>query len=432
MAEIITPQERRFLSSKRVLLSSPGMALDNTYYSVLNTTVEASEVVYNLGRFSSDLTSGLFGSQSQVVIPNSSILGNIYLHVELGTIAVPAVPVNNTLPRGWLYSAIDSISFLFGSSNISQLEMDGDTVLQTIMMEAETAEKRSLIFRAGGEEQLLPVNTISADVILPFPWSAASGLFMKKGVDTNVLNNPITIQIRFKPANEIYANTTAIPNGFNQATIITRQGNFTNKDDSLRRELMSNPELHLGFPFIHKQSFPTPIVLSDANGHIIVNLLSFINADLLGISFGVIRTTDRSGGGVGNSKNVFNYQRVQNVVLRFNGQTMFNTRGRLAELENSIDSSIGGAFYENSLIAPGAVAPFSSTPINTFMTYMNFAMKKTITFQNEYQNTWRISNNTLVLEMDMPLPNEQYEIHCTYYYNGIAQFARGVTRIFFD
>src|ERR1700679_1604520 len=142
-----------YLSTKRSLLSNPGIKMDDIYYGPFNTTVEMSEVTYNLGRLTIGLSQLNFGSQSQLIIPNNSLLSTCYLHLEL-----PAIIANQTICRGWGYAAINNINFLFGSSNVSQIQLSGQSLFQTIMMEAETAEKRSELFRGWGYAAINNIN----------------------------------------------------------------------------------------------------------------------------------------------------------------------------------------------------------------------------------------------------------------------------------
>lgn len=424
--------ELAYLSQKRVLLSNPGTKMDNIYYSSANTTVELAEATYNNGRLFISLNQHNFGSQSQVVIPNSSLLNEVYLHLQLEKI----VP-NQTLTRGWGYKIIDSISYLFGSSNVSQISINGDSLFQTIMMESETSEKRSEMFRLGGQEILnqgaVDITTgLDAYVLLPLPFSSANGLFSKLPFDTNLLSNPITIQIQFGQASKIIGGSGASTvSQFTKAAIYVRQGELYNKDQSLKFQLMKNPSIMYSYPFIHHQSY-TPQGFTgsvDPNSRVSVPLLSFINADLLAISVGIIKDSDLSPTG-GNTPNLFNYQEMSNVRLTFNGLIMYESPAKLWKLYN-MKSQIGSSYLFNSIVQPGATAPFNSVPVDTYILIFDFSRIRSLSYQNEYQNVWRISNNTLTLEFNTP-DTSTYHLYATYHYNGVCEVQGGQTRIYFD
>lgn len=456
-------RDLEYLSSKRTHLASPGIKLDSNYYSVMNSTVAAVETTYNTGRLTVSLTNSSFGSQAQVIIPNSSFLGNTYLHLELPNLpdtSILPIPVGNpnsgwlTLSRGWGYSAIQSISYLFGSSNVSQLTLQGNSMWQQIAMQCETAEKRSEFFRLGGEEVLVPLSrldtdplsitygeqiydksaTLSADLLLPLPWSSAAGLYSKLPFDTNMLNSPITVQIQFNQPFSIYGGSGVPPLGFGQARMIFRQGNLQNKDQSLRRIMDQKPELSMMYPFIHTQSYqPTQFYGSaDISNPISIPLLGFINADLLSITVGIVRTSLLTPAGNGSPCTML-YDNLKNVQLIFNGLVMYNAPGSSWKLYN-MNSDIGASYFHNSLIKPhSGSGPFDSSPVDSYILTIDFSRIRSLMFEGHFQNVWRIANNVLTLQFNTEGNGDvKYQLFATYAYNGIAQIQHGQTSIYFD
>jgi hypothetical protein len=138
----------KLLTRKSVHLSSPGnVTAHNLYYDSTSCNVVLAENVQNFGRYSQTLTSLNFGSTAQVTIPNCSFLSGLYLYFQLG-----AIPANTFVPRGWGLNAIDNISFILGSSNVSQVNINSSTHAQMYLATAETAEKRNLLLRLAGDE----------------------------------------------------------------------------------------------------------------------------------------------------------------------------------------------------------------------------------------------------------------------------------------
>lgn len=446
-----------YLAAKRTNLNAPGVKLSNNYYSLMNASVETIETTYNTGRLTISLTSKDFGGQSQVVIPNSSFLGEVYLHLELPNLGFSrrggTYVEGSTLSRGWAYAAISSINFLFGSSNVSQISMNGQSLLQTVMMSADTAEKRSELFRLGGQEMLKPIMfvdpvdglskpnpmaTITADILLPFPWSSSAGYHSKLPFDTNTLANPITIQIQFNPSTAIYggANRDAWASSFLAATAIFRQGDLTNKDQSLRRTLENNKDLSMFYPFIHKQSYTPTMFLgsTDQNSPVSIPLLGFINADLVSIMIGVVRVGLLTGTANG-SPNIFQYDQLSNVNLQFNGLSMLNSPGQAWKLYQCAAGSVGASYFQNSLIKPHVPTDpkRDSSPQDTYILTIDFSRLRSMTFEGQFQNVWRIANNTLTLSFNTESGTDtQYQMYATYCYNGIAQINSGTTSIYFD
>lgn len=422
----MSDQDLLYLSQKRVLLANPGTKLDNIYYNKMNTIVEMSEVTYNHGRLSIALSTRSFGSQSQVIIPNNNLLSDTYLHLELADLVA-----DQTICRAWGYAMINNITYLFGSSNVSQQQIRGDTLLHTIMGQCNNSEKRNELFRLAGQEKLAPDgNIMTADLLLPLPWSSASGEHDKKPFDTNLLNNPITVTVTFNRAEAVYGGNGVRPSQFNIATMYFKQGELRNKDQSLRVAAMKSPNLKYGYPFIHHQSYsPAKFTGVISGGQISIPLLSFINADLLGITIGCVRDS-RKNPTANNSPSPFAYDVLKNIRLQFNGQNMYDAPGEMFKLIN-MSSQTGSSFYHNSIIQSGAVAPFNSDPVDSYLLYIDFSRVRALSYDGQYQNVWRIGNNTLTLEFNTET-TEQYTMFASYNYNGIAEVQRGETRIFFD
>lgn len=416
-----------YLANKRTALSNPGTKMDDIYYSQLNSTVELAEATYNLGRFTTSLSQLTFGSTSQVIIPNSSLLQGVYLYLQ-----APPVAANQTLPLGWGYSMIQSVSYLFGSSNVSQIDLPQQSLFQTLMMEAETEEKRSELLRLGGEQYTAPTAfSPEAYVFIPLPFSSICGIKNKLPFDTSLLDNPIILQISLSRSNQIYGGSGVQPNGLLRAICILRQGDLSNKDQSLRPVLNSNPSLMYSYPFLHRQSF-TPTIF---NGSTIIGqpvnipLLSFINADLVGISIGVVPTNKLVNPG-STCPNPFAYDRLSNIQLTFNGLIMFNSPGELYRISNMLSEPGSGSFHQ-SVITDSAIAPFATTAYDAYVLFIDFSRIRAACFDGHYQNVWRIGNNTLTISFNTST-TAQYQLFAIYHYNGVAEIQNGQTRIYFD
>ncbi len=420
----MAPAAANYLVTKPALLNSPGIKLHDVYYSSVNSTVEAAEVTYNTGRLVLTLGSLSFGSSNQAIIPNSSLLGGVFLHLGLNLNS----QANVTLPRGWGYAAIQSINYQLGSSNANQQQMTGQSLFHIIDQQASSDDKMSEIFRLGGQEYLTPQGNVFADVFLPFPWSTMCGKDQKLPFDTAMLNSPIYITVVFNPAAQFIGGSGVKPTQFTDARIICRQGDFYNKDMSLGPLIKRNSQLIYGYPFIHHQSNQSTVIQGTAGVPVSFTLTSILNADLVGLTFGVLLQSDLNPTG-GNSPNPFNYQNVQDITLTYNGQTVYFTPGNMDKLISTymIDSA---AFFHNSLIAPGAVAPFSSSPIDTYVRHIDFSRTRDACFGKDFANVWRIGNNVLNLQFT-PVASGNFITYLTYHYNGIADIQNGESRIMY-
>lgn len=418
-----------FLRSKRALLANPGIRLDDVYYSAMNTTVELAEVTYNFGRFNQSLSNSQFGGQSQIIIPNSSLVSTVYLYLQ-----APALVANQTLPRGWGYAALASINFLLGSSNVSLVQLSGQNVLQVLLAQCDTDSKRSDLIRYGGEETFGPTAFFpECCLVLPFPWSSINGEYAKKPYDSRMLENPITLQIAFNQSDRIYGGSGVRPVGFTQARVMVKQGDFAQPSQSLSTALKMRPDMHYCYPFTYQQVGQVANFVASAGAPVSVNLLGFINGDLVGITVSVSLQSDLTPTG-GNTPNPFNYLPLQDVQLAFNGQIMYFAPGVVSYKLFATDGELTSGKFSGSIVAPGAVAPFTSTPVDSYLLYIDFSRCRSASYEDHYPNVWRIGTNTLVLtfilpSLALPVP---CVMNATYYYNGCFLTQNGVSRAYFD
>jgi hypothetical protein len=435
-------EQNEILTNKKVLLASPGYKLNDAYYSNADSVVEMAETTYSTGRFSYSLQSSTFGSSSSIIIPNSSLIGEIYLHAEL-----PIIPFNSNLKlnRGWLLDSINSISFLFGSSNVPQLTFSGQSLFQILMAECETAEKRNAVLEYAGQSAAatnsvtppaLPTLYVKnwADLVLSLPFSSMCGLCSKKPFDSNILSNNIIVQINWNQASAIYSGIgpeliNTPPAGFTDCKALLRQGDFSNKAESLRNALQLNPGKSLNYPFIHHQSY-TPSFFNGAPasttpGGVTLSLQGLINADLVAMTFGVVKTANLIEG---RSKH---YEDITNIKLLYNGMVICDMPKYMYKLVNMGGGGIGDLSY--NVVFPPGVTPGPNPP-QRHVVLINFSRLKSLSFNNHFANTARYPNSTFQLSFNTEegTAGEQYVCFVTYHYNGICMVENGQANLHFD
>jgi hypothetical protein len=434
-------EQDEILTNKKVLLASPGYKLNDAYYSNADSVVEMAETTYSTGRFSYSLQSSTFGSSSSIIIPNSSLIGEIYLHAELPTIPLGS---NLKLNRGWLLDSINSISFLFGSSNVPQLTFSGQSLFQILMAECETAEKRNAVLDYAGQAAAATTNPLPparpaytknwADLVLSLPFSSMCGLCSKKPFDSNILSNNIIVQINWNQASSIYSGIgpeliNTPPAGYIDCKALLRQGDFSNKAESLRNALQLNPGKSLNYPFIHHQSY-TPSFFNGAPASVggvgvTLSLQGLINADLVAMTFGVVNTKNLLGG---QSKY---YEDITNIKLLYNGMVICDMPKYMYKLVNMGGGGIGDLSY--NIVAPPDT-PTPPLPAQRNVVLINFSRLKSLSFNNHFANTARYPNSTFQLSFNTEegTQSEQYVCFVTYHYNGICMVENGQANLHFD
>lgn len=446
----------KYLSNKRTLLSVPGTLKTDAYFTEADSTVHLTELTSNLGRYVSSLSSNQFGSTAQVIIPNNDILGETYLHLQLpvnigvagagGATAWAACP-------GWGWASIKQVSYLWGASNVAQISLSGKSLWAISLAQCDTAEKRSQLCYLGGSPSPSPVDvdgtseSIDRDCYIPLalPWSVMchSG---KIGYDTSLLNSPITIQIQFAPREEFLAwafgisatDFATIPSSFGVSEIVVRQQMFSDRSQSLKYDMMNDPTAVYNYPFKHYQSFQKDFSAT-ATQSTTVQLTNFINADLIGMVVYVVRKDRLRGGGftVGSPYpfNPLNISLPSDLKLLFNGQVLYNSPGKLYLLQNCAGLSGSGSYSaplaKSTGFAGGLINSLTYLPIVRDMIFIDFSRKHSLCFEHEYENTFRIAQQTLDLALTMAESGD-YTLFATYIYNGVNSTQQGSSNIYFD
>jgi hypothetical protein len=435
MSNDTIPPEIVFLSNKKNLSANQGIKYDDLYYSNMNSTVQLVESVTTTNKFKQSLQSLQFGSSSMVTFQNSSFLGRTMLHLEL-----PPLEPNLCLPKGWGWRAIQSIEFQFGSSSVNNVTISGITMFHMLLAQCTNSEAASELLRLGGEETLTPLpfdpevpdsNRPSADIVLILPWSNVhGGQYAKLPFDTSLLSQPITVTIQFRNSNEIYGGSGLKPNSLHSATIMSKLTDLTNKTLGLKYSLMRNPDLSLVYPFMHYTLFSSAPFQGRKSGQPCrINLQGFLNADLFGFVISVHKSGDLVNTN-GNVINPFNSDAIRDITVQYNGETIYYSQKYGYRLLNC-ESNTGASYVHNSVIAPGTGQPFISSPVDTYLLYVDFSRLRSAAFNNHFANTSRLPAQVLDISF-FTSSTDEYKLYCTYIYPAIAEIGQaGVSDIYY-
>lgn len=416
----------KYLQMKPPQLNSAGYKVDDQYYSVENSTVDDAECTYNVGKYKQAI-SGNFGTSGSFIIPNSSFAGNVYLTLRLDLTG----RTNLSLPRGWGYAAIASVQYQMGSSNANQVQINGQSVFHTVMQQCCTVSARSTRLRLAGEEvNDGPYGVIEATMLIPLPWSTASG-DGKLPLDTEMMSSQIFINVALNNVESFIGGNGAKPNAFSRAELTLRQGELTYKDVSLA-PLSKNMGLTYAYPFSNTQSYVYSATSgATADNTINVALTGLTNGDLTCMVLSVMKTALLTSS-AGSSVSPFAPDRIRDVNIAFGGNIILGAPGeswRCFQMDSKYDAS----FYQNSILDPtGTTAPFLSSPFDSEPIVVIFSRRPTI--QNDYHvpNVKSYPNNTLTMSFLPPVGTPaatQYTVFATYYYTAALDFSHGSTTL---
>lgn len=433
--EVYQREYDELISNKRPNLSAPGTRTTDLYYSYVNSSVEVLESTCDWS-MKIALTSPIFGQNNQVNLPMSAFVGQVILHLRL-----PNVVADQTICRGWGLRMIKNIRFQFGSSASTPIYLTQQAVWHFLMAQADTEEKRSELFKLCGEEVLAPIIPLvggstpylEAFIPLPVPFSTICEKLM---FDTTLLGQPITIFIEFEGnPRAIYGGSATPPTSFQIAELLIRQQRLSDQSKSLRTILDANPDKMYSYPFIMAIGYETASIFQGVresdNGQAVVQFNQFQNSDLLGIVFCVQAVTDLSPAG-NNSPNPFHLDRITNIVVTYNGQSIAQLPGESYRAIASYMGKQGASYYKGSVILPGTVQPFDSDPVDEYLVFLDFALLRAACFPDHMDNTWRIPpGNVLQVAFNTTLGSAvSYRCFYTCFYNAIVTVQDGVSNIY--
>jgi hypothetical protein len=300
--------------------------------------------------------------------------------------------------------------------------------MHILMSECETAEKCSEMLRLAGEAVSSPQAVpITADILLPMPWSSANTQCHKLGFDTSLLLAPIQVKVTFNNAEFFMGGSGTKPSAFSNASIFLRQGDLSDQSNSLRSIMMSEPNLYQAYPFIMTQSYTSPQFGGNPNSASSVQLLAFQNADLLGVVFSVVKVSDLASNGQTVPKPL-NYTPIREVDVKFNGNSVYKVPGTAYRLTNMLQK-FGGGFLDVVSYSGTNNQDFAPISAKAYPILIDFSRIRASTFCSEYQNVWRIGNNSMTVNFKTP-DNDVYVLYATYFYNAINEVQSSTSNVY--
>lgn len=419
-----------YVSDRVPDLDAVGTQKNTLYYG--SDDVKVSEVQYDTlqGKFRQTLSSLQFGGISEINIPNSDSVSSCYLYMKL-----PNLLANQTLCDYWGYGIIKNVSYTIGGSNISIIDLPGESIFQRTLLSCESKEKRSKLREIGGTALSGANTTPEAIVQIPLPWSTIRSCKEKLSYDASLLSTNILIQITFNEASAIYgsgAAGTVFPSALLAGDVYIKQDVLTNKRDSMKLTLMKNPNLLINYPMVHSTRGSTRNLVGDITANTFtIDLNSFLESDLLGISFHTVLASDEAGAPTaGSVSNKFKTLRLRDIVLKYNGQILHNLTYHLHDLM-LLGMDIGDPDYNvASIDAGGVIGPQTTGHIY----YLPMTRFKSVVFEGMYHNTSRFANQTFQLEFTMDTDftaSTPFNFYSTYYYNAVVSTSNGMSNIQF-
>ena len=140
------------------------------------------------------------------------------------------------------------------------------------------------------------------------------------------------------------------------------------------------------------------------------------------------KTAQQSSQG-GESVSPFAADRIKDLEIKLNGQTIYFAPNESYKLINMI-GEVGAGYFHNSIIGAGTVAPFTSLPVDTYFIMVDLSLLRPAFIGNHLQNTLRLAQQTLTADF-YTSTDDFYQLHATYVYGTsiVQTLSSGETRI---
>lgn len=491
------------LTNKAPLLNTPGSDLgDPLYYGKYNSTVSAAEAQFYFGKDRIDFQgSKSLTSQQNVYIPNRYFAGNVFLNLQLQgdqlkwlSSGLNALEPFFILEQGWGFSVIQTLTYYLGASSVANVSISGESNLAMALAACETNRKRQAILNGAGlflfsrpttssspnglinfanicppaqNQYLFRSNTniitdvdvgdywdntpspalLHALVPLRMPWASTCRLQGRLPFDTNLLNQPINVQIQFRrppvrtkdaffQTNNAFTTITSFAQDMN---LQYEQVELIDKSLSLRDELLAQPDYNVGLPFQFTQSmsFPARHTLNLGLSNNPVNITSMLNADLTTIYLALKEPTNEQQYG-----NNSDFVELNNLTLSLNGQQF-----SVFEVSNyypvSAIRAIDDATVDNHTVMfrdAGSNADSDAFSDGAYIYKqigiyeINMSLLRAIMNESHLVNTPRFTNQTFQVRFTIPKSiasraffyedddaEVAYQLYTTYCYNSVFQ-----------
>jgi hypothetical protein len=399
------------------------MKSSQVYYTNYNTVQAAEDIVYTQ-QYKQAWPSLAFGSQG-IVLNVSQFDLSREIRVRL---VLPPIPANVSLPKGWGMSLISQVRYRFGGS--VEMFLDGPQMIMELLAESETAQKRSELLSAAGEEVSNGSGgqPVEANLFIPVPvMSRIRALSMPKPLDNSLLNQGYQIILFCNSPSVCMGGSAkaawlAANNAYLSAEWLVSTARFSDPMvESIKMDLIKNPSLEYNLPFIYPQCVQYSFTGAVSPNRATITLNSFLNAELLAIRTICVADSDLNGDGtVGGVVNyIYNTEPGTNHQLLLNGQVLFDYPGQSSRLVQTM-GSLDSAFMPTNVFTPltQTASPFVSLPVKSYWTTYCFSSCDPKWWNGSTRLTGLrdIQNSTFQLSMSTATTGS-YKLYVVYLYN---------------
>ena len=421
---------------------NPGAVKDIYYYGETNLSKQAFPVVKN-NRFKQQLPNMGAGTSQVVISPNMGV-SDVVLRVQMPVAAGAITYTDASLPTGWGYSLIKTVSVRYGGS--SQYFWQGSQILAQNLLDCENQTKAEALLTLGGQfqtgngcsgaEALLYIN-------LPHNSPRAEGKPLP--LCSDLLTQPIVLTIEMVSPDSVFAGSngnapSGLPTQLAAAEVQVNQEYMSDSADLLARRVDMNSSA-ISYPLKY---FAQQEILNTIQGVSGGDFSGQQNIVLTGFRSGEVRDimmwleVQQPGQNLGSSTQ-FVWYPIQNAELKYNGEVFFTASGNAAQLWNLVEDKKIPGF--NTTVLDPAPSPATATQTLSTWTLVKFSQVD-VPRDRMYDLVSGKPILNAVINFSYYLPpavqtllsassSNRAVLHAVYFYNSSLLFSRGTTEYIF-
>jgi len=308
------------------------------------------------------------------------------------------------------------------------LTFDYPQLMAMMLNSTDTTDKADEILRLAGDEVIAPVASSQEAVIpLDFVFSKVRYIISRLPYDAGLLNQPIQVVLYHRGLDQVAGGSgagawiTSFANQFTKAVFHVRTGLFQNMQDSIKQDLMMNPQLSYSYHWIYPQTQQFRFQGSVAPAKSTITLTGFKSGDLLGIQMIAVKETDFQPTLLGDVKNMFNLTAdLGGMVLTYNGQILHDMDDsvRLAKLIGACSGLKPSYFPSSRIIGGSTSSPWLSEPKKSYIYNIDFTLQPSKDQEGSAiaHGLKNIQNSSMQLQFSTP-DASTYVLYVSYLYS---------------
>lgn len=279
----------------------------------MSNTLKVKERMIQSNKYKQAFTSLQFGSsQIALNIPLSSVINGVWINMTF-----QGINVADAIAPLAGYASIAQVQYRFGNSTLYSIS--GPDMFQIVRSTLNTSDQvNELIDVAGGATStVIGAGSKQVAVWLHMPFSRLnSGGQLRYGIDTGVMNAPLTILIDLAAVSKVFTVNVGGVTSLSSAFFHIAGCDYLDKS----QKIMPKPEEYFAFPCHYYQSFQCPSITPlSVTQSLSSTLTSFRKGNLLAIYFYASLDSDFGG------TNPFKLVQINNLRVLFNGVVLYQS-----------------------------------------------------------------------------------------------------------